>query len=95
MISWIWLNNSSLNYGKIKNDGLPIDILLKTSGSQKFSFEGELLDIVKVDVIHVAIISIGQQLVEIVISKEEAKNLKIGQTVSVSTKAFNPIVRGF
>ncbi len=84
-----------LNYGKIKNDGLPKDILLKTSGSQKFSFEGELLDIVKVDVIHVAIISIGQQLVEIVISKEEAKNLKIGQTVSVSTKAFNPIVRGF
>lgn len=84
-----------LNYGKIKNDGLPKDILLKKSGSQKFSFEGELLDIVKVDVIHVAIISIGQQLVEIVISKEEAKNLKIGQTVSVSTKAFNPIVRGF
>ncbi len=84
-----------LNYGKIRNDGLPKDILLKKSGSQKFSFEGELLDIVKVDVIHVAIISIGQQLVEIVISKEEAKNLKIGQTVSVSTKAFNPIVRGF
>lgn len=84
-----------LNYGKIINDGLPKDILLKTRGSQKFSFEGELLDIVKVDVIHIAIISIGQQLVEIVISKEEAKNLKIGQSVSVSTKAFNPIVRGF
>ena len=84
-----------LNYGKVINDGLPKDILLKTSGSQKFSFEGELLDIVKVDVIHVAIISIGQQLVEIVISEEEAKDLKIGQSVSVSTKAFNPIVRGF
>jgi molybdate transport system ATP-binding protein len=81
-----------LNYGKIINDGLPKDILLKTRGSQKFSFEGELLDIVKVDVIHVAIISIGQQLVEIVISKEEAKNLKIGQSVSVSTKAFNPTI---
>lgn len=84
-----------LNYGKIKNDGLPKDVLLKTSGSQKFSFEGELLDIIKVDVIHVAIIAIGQQLVEIVIGKEEVKNLKIGQTVSVSTKAFNPIVKGF
>ena len=84
-----------LNNGKIINDGLPKDILLKTSGSQKFSFEGELLDIVKVDVIHVAIIAIGQQLVEIVIGKEEVKSLKIGQTVSVSTKAFNPIVKGF
>jgi molybdate transport system ATP-binding protein len=81
-----------LNYGEIINDGLPKDILLKTRGSQKFSFEGELLDIVKVDVIHIAIISIGQQLVEIVISKEEATNLKIGQSVSVSTKAFNPTI---
>lgn len=83
-----------LNYGKIINNGSPKDILLKTSGSQKFSFEGELLDIMKVDVIHIAVIAIGQQLVEIVISKEESKNLQIGQSVSVSTKAFNPIVRG-
>ena len=83
-----------LNLGKIINDGIPKDILLRTSGSQKFSFEGELLDIIKVDVIHIAIISIGQQLVEIVVSSEEAKSLEVGQSVSVSTKAFTPIVNG-
>ncbi|MCT7648503.1 Sulfate/thiosulfate import ATP-binding protein CysA [bioreactor metagenome] len=83
-----------LDYGKIVNDGLPKDILLKTKGSQKFSFEGELLDIVKVDVIYVAIISIGQQLVEIVLTKEESKTLKIGQKVNVSTKAFTPNIQG-
>ena len=80
----------TLNFGEIINDGLPKDILLKTKGSQKFSFEGELLDIIKVDVIKVAIISIASQLVEVVISNEEAKDLKIGQKVSVSTKAFTP-----
>ena len=83
-----------LNYGQIINDGLPKDILLKTKGSQKFSFEGELLDIIKVDVIHIAIVSIGQQLVEIVVSREEVKNLKIGQKVNVSTKAFSPTIQG-
>lgn len=83
-----------LNYGQIINDGLPKDVLLKTKGSQKFSFEGELLDIVKVDVIHVAIVSIGQQLVEVVVGNEEAKNLKIGQKVSLSTKAFSPMIQG-
>ena len=83
-----------LKLGKIINDGTPKDILLRTSGSQKFSFEGELLDIIKVDVIHIAIISIGQQLVEIVVSSEEAKSLEVGQSVSVSTKAFTPIVNG-
>lgn len=79
-----------LNFGKITDDGSPKDVLLKTSGSQKFSFEGEILDIQKVDVIYVAIISIGQQLVEIVISSLEAQNLKRGQIVRVSTKAFMP-----
>jgi molybdate transport system ATP-binding protein len=82
-----------LSLGKIINDGTPKNILLKTSGSQKFSFEGELLDIIKVDVINVAIISIGQQLVEVVVSNDEVKSLSIGQSVNVSTKAFSPIIQ--
>jgi molybdate transport system ATP-binding protein len=79
-----------LNQGLIINDGRPKEVLLKTRGSAKFSFEGELLDILKVDVIYVAIVSIGQQIVEIVVSADEAKNLNIGDVVSVSTKAFSP-----
>ncbi len=82
-----------LNQGKVINDGDAKEVLLKTSGSQKFSFEGELLEIIKVDVIFIAIISIGQQLVEVVVSSEEVKDLKIGQSVSVSTKAFSPIIK--
>ncbi len=83
-----------LNNGKIINDGSAKEVLLKTKGSQKFSFEGELLDIIKVDVIYIAIIAIGQQLVEVVIGSHEAKNLVVGQSVLVSTKAFTPTVQG-
>jgi len=83
-----------LNLGEIINDETPKDVLLKTSGSQKFSFEGELLDIVKVDVINIAIVSIGQQLVEVVVSDDEVNSLIIGQSVSVSTKAFSPMIQG-
>ena len=82
-----------LELGKIVNDGSPKEILLQTNGSQKFSFEGELLEIVKSDVIYVAVVAIGQQLVEVVLSKEEAKSLVIGQRVTVSTKAFAPTIR--
>ncbi len=82
-----------LEEGKVKANGLPKDILLKTSGSQKLSFEGELLDILKVDVVYIAIIAIGQQIVEVVLSPNEAKNLKIGERVTLSTKAFSPIVK--
>ncbi|MGA1939262.1 ABC transporter ATP-binding protein [Arcobacter sp. YIC-310] len=82
-----------LEDGKITNDGLAKDILLKTQGSQKFSFEGEILDIIKVDVVHIAIVSIGQQLVEVVLSNIEAKDLKIGSRINVGTKAFAPIIK--
>ena len=82
-----------LKDGKIIDDGLPKDILLKTQGSQKFSFEGELLDIIKVDVINIAIVAIGQQIVEVVLSHDEARKLQIGQKVNVSTKAFTPIIK--
>ena len=82
-----------LKDGKIIDDGLPKDILLKTQGSQKFSFEGELLDIIKVDVINIAIVAIGQQIVEVVISNIEAQNLIIGEKVNVSTKAFSPNIK--
>ena len=81
-----------LNQGMIVDDGNPKEVLLKTSGSQKFSFEGELLDIKKVDVITVAIVSIGKQLVEVVISQDEAQHYTIGDIVRVSTKAFAPVL---
>lgn len=83
-----------LKDGQIIDDGLPKDILLKTQGSQKFSFEGELLDIIKVDVINIAIVAIGQQIVEVVLSNDETEKLQIGQIVNVSTKAFTPIIKG-
>ncbi|RXI43704.1 molybdenum ABC transporter ATP-binding protein [Malaciobacter mytili] len=81
-----------LENGKLIKDGTAKKVLLKTSGSAKFSFEGELLDIIKVDVIYIAIIAIGQQLVEVVLSENETKELQIGSKIRVSTKAFSPTI---
>ena len=83
-----------LKDGNVIDDGDAKSVLLKTSGSAKFSFEGKLLDIVKVDVIYIAIIAIGQQLVEVTITSNEAKELKVGQDIRVSTKAFAPTIKG-
>jgi len=81
-----------LEQGKVLDDGLPKEVLLKTSGSQKFSFDGELLELIKVDVMVVAIVAIGQQLVEVVLSRREAQGLTVGERVSISTKAFAPTI---
>jgi molybdate transport system ATP-binding protein len=79
-----------LNQGHIIKDGTPKEVLLQTSGSQKFTFEGELLDLLQAGVVNIAVVSIGQQLVEVVITGSQAKSLVLGQRVRVSTKAFAP-----
>ena len=67
-------------------------MLLKTQGSQKFSLTGELLDIIKADIIHIAVVAIGQQIVEVVLDEAEAESFVIGQSVQVNTKAFAPSI---
>ena len=78
--------------GKIKKYGNPKEILLKTSGSQKFSFRGRILDIYKADILYIAVIAIDNQIVEIVLDSNEVQSLKTGDSVRVSTKAFSPVV---
>jgi molybdate transport system ATP-binding protein len=81
-----------LQNGKVIKYGDTKKLLLDSTNSQKFSFQGEIIDIKKVDVINIAVISIGQQLVEVVLSSQEVQNLTIGQNITVGTKAFTPIV---
>lgn len=79
-----------LEQGKIVQDTSAKEAFLKTKGSQKFSLQGELLDIIEADIIYIAIVAIGQQLVEVVLDEKEAKSLTIGQSVQINTKAFAP-----
>ena len=80
----------SLEQGKIIQDSSAKEAFLKTRGSQKFSLQGELLEIIEADILYIAIVAIGQQLVEVVLDEKEAKSLKVGQSVQVNTKAFAP-----
>lgn len=82
-----------LEQGKIIQDATAKEVFLKTRGSQKFSLRGELLEIIKADVIYIAIVAIGQQIVEIVLDAEEAKRFTVGDSVEVNTKAFSPTLR--
>ena len=75
--------------GNIVNISSPLNELLNTKGSEKFTIEGEIIDIINADILNVAIIDIGNKLVEVVISDYEKDNLKVGDRVIVSAKAFN------
>ncbi|WP_456393876.1 ABC transporter ATP-binding protein [Nitratifractor sp.] len=83
-----------LEAGRVTESGRPADLLLETAGSQKFSFRGEVLEIHRRDAIHVAVVAIGQQIVEIIIDASEARTLEAGQEVIVAAKAFAPSIGG-
>ena len=74
-----------LDQGKIIDDGL-------SKNNKKFSFNAELLEIIKDDGIYIAVISIAEQLVKMQVSEDEAGSLKVGEVVNISTKAFSPII---
>ncbi len=79
-----------IHNGSVVRDGTPKNVLLRAQGSQKFSLMGELIDIIKADVIHVAVVAIGQQIVEVVLDSEDVRNFSIGEQIRISTKAFAP-----
>jgi molybdate transport system ATP-binding protein len=82
-----------IRQGKMIKNSNTKDVLLKHSGSAKFAFEAEVIDLKKSDIINIAVISVGNQISEIVITNKEAKNLKIGDKVIVSAKAFHPNIK--
>lgn len=82
-----------INHGKIVKNSDTKDVLLKHSGSAKFAFEAEILELKKSDIINIAVISIGNQISEIVITTKEVENLKIGDKIIVYTKAFHPNIK--
>ncbi len=83
----LWLKS-----GQIYKKGLPKEIFLPKNSSSKFAFSGEILSLEKRDIIYVATIGIGQNIVEVIVDESEVSALSVGCEVSVSAKAFNPII---
>ncbi len=77
--------------GKIIKTGNPRKIFIEKEISGKFSFVGTILDIKKSDVVDIATVEIGDNLVEVIITGEE--KFQIGDNVLVSSKAFNPVIK--
>ena len=79
-----------LDEGKVVKETTAKELFLKTKGSQKFAFYGELLELKPADVIVIAVVAVGEQMVEVVMDKDEAKTFTVGDKVQVSSKAFAP-----
>ena len=79
--------------GKVLKVGNPLDIFKKKEVSAKFSFFGYVVNIKKVDILYLAVINIGTDIVEVASTEDDIKDIKIGDRVLVASKAFNPIIK--
>ncbi len=81
-----------LDGGRITKSGAPAQLFGNQSISGKFKFIGEILEIKKSDIVNILTIQIGRNLTKVVATDEEIKDLRVGEKVIVSAKAFNPII---
>jgi len=82
-----------IKQGRISRYGSIREVFLDRITSNKFSFVSTILDIRQVDAIYLAVIGVGNDLVEVVLCERDLQELSIGDEVLVASKAFNPIVR--
>lgn len=81
-----------LDKGRVSQQGSPDKIFIQQQISGKFKFTGEVLHIVKEDVVYIVSVIIQQQVIKVVAQESEVSNLKVGDKVIVASKAFNPII---
>jgi molybdate transport system ATP-binding protein len=81
-----------INLGEITQDGTPNEVFSNQNISGKFKIIGEILSIKKSDILYIVEVLTNNEIVKVTAVEDEIKNLKIGDKLLLSSKAFNPIL---
>lgn len=71
----------------------PEKAFFDSSVSGKFSFYGRILSIKQADIAYLAYISVGGQIVQVLLTQSDLADFVVGDEVLVAAKAFNPIIK--
>lgn len=82
-----------MDQGQITAQGKPVDLIGGHQLSGKFQLQGELVALVEEKILFIASVLVGNQLIKVVVDRQTAKDLQIGDKVIVASKAFNPIIQ--
>jgi molybdate transport system ATP-binding protein len=81
-----------IEQGRIAKQGTPAEVFKAGQASGKFSFAGEVLEIETADVVFAVTLLVGNQIVRVIATPDEVKNLQQGDRVMLMSKAFNPVL---
>ncbi|MDD5372714.1 MAG: ATP-binding cassette domain-containing protein [Sulfurimonas sp.] len=77
--------------GEITNDGTPTQVFANQNLSSKFKITAEVLSIKKSDILYVVELLSHNEIIKVTATERDIKNIREGEKVLVSSKAFNPI----
>ncbi|NNF18158.1 MAG: ATP-binding cassette domain-containing protein [Flavobacteriaceae bacterium] len=81
-----------LESGLICKEGSPAEVFMQHKISGKFQFSGRILHIQQEEVVWIITLLIATNVVKVVVSENESRELQVGDQVVVASKAFNPIL---
>ncbi|MDN0084925.1 ATP-binding cassette domain-containing protein [Crenobacter sp. SG2305] len=80
-------------HGRIVRHGHPRDVFIGQAPSRdRLSLSGELLAKRRSDVVWILTLLVGQDIVEVIATDEEADALEPGMRLAISTRAFSPLL---
>lgn len=81
-----------ISLGEVTNDGTPVQVFANQNLSSKFKLTAEVLSIKKSDILYIVELLSNNEIIKITATKSDIADIKVGDKVLLSTKAFNPIV---
>jgi molybdate transport system ATP-binding protein len=81
-----------LDGGRIAQSGTPAEVFLERQLAGKLNLRAQVLAVRREEVVHIVSLLIGQDIVEVIGSDDEVAGLRQGDWISVSAKAFSPLL---
>lgn len=81
-----------LEQGRITQSGTPAQIFLQQRVAGKLNLRAQVLAIRREEVVYILSLLLGQDIIDVVATDDEIDGLRVGDIVSVSVKAFSPML---
>jgi molybdate transport system ATP-binding protein len=81
-----------MEQGRVVQAGTPAALFLHKESAGRINLQAQVLEIRREDVVYTISLLVGSEIVDVVASGEEAQALRVGETVSLAAKSFNPLL---
>jgi len=82
-----------LENGSVKKSGEPATLFFPETGNEKFTIEGNIIKIEKLESDYRVTVLSGNQIVKIKVTESQTKELNKGDKIIVSSNVFEPVIQ--